>query len=136
MKRLLMWGAAAVAVLMLPGGSLAASRTTNPGLAPVIVYVTETDKGTTYTMWQSIVEEGEPTLLVANALLRGEVVTFQVTNKGKHPHNFAAFGKKTKTLKPGGKAHFSIALIHRGKFSCRSTLDKGKPAFAGVLKVY
>ncbi len=58
-----------------------------------------------------------------------------MTNKGGKPHNFAAFGKKTPTLRPGAKASFEIALLHRGSFAYKSTLDKGKRAFSGVLEV-
>ena len=125
-----------VALFALPGAALASRQTTNPGLAPVTIYVIVTDKGIKYTMWQATSQEGQPTLSVAQALLRGEVAIFDVKNKGKKPHNFVAFGKKTPTLRPGGHARFKVALIHRGKFPFQSTLDKGKRAFRGVLKVF
>ena len=122
--------------LVVSGVAFGARRTTNPGLAPVTAYVIETDKGITYSMWQSFVEEGQPAQVVASELQRGEVVTFQVTNKGKRLHDFAAFGKTTPKLKPGAKAHFKVALIQRGTFAYRSTLDKGKRGFSGVFRVY
>jgi hypothetical protein len=125
-----------VALMAQSGVSLAARETTSPGLAPVTVYVTETDRGITYTMWQSVIYEGQPSQVVASALLRGEVAIFQVSNKGKKRHNFSAFGKTTPKLASGAKARFKVALIHRGTFPYRSTIDKGKPGFRGVLKVY
>src|SRR5262249_25868457 len=106
-----------------------------PGLAPVIIYVTETDSGIKYTMWHTFVDEGQPTLATVGILERGEVVTFKVSNKGKKPHDFTAFGKKTRTPRPGAGGSFRVALLHRGKFPYASTLDKGKRAFSGVLKV-
>ena len=122
-----------VALFALPGAALASRQTTNPGLAPVTIYVIVTDKGIKYTCGRRPAG-GQPTLSVAQALLRGEVAIFDVKNKGKKPHNFVAFGKKTPTLRPGGHARFKVALIRRGKFPFQSTLDKGKRAFRGVLK--
>ena len=124
------------ALLALSGAAFAARQTTAPGLAPVTIYVLLSDKGIKYSMWQSVSQEGQPTMSIAQALMRGEVAIFDVKNNGKKTHNFAAFGKKTPNLRPGGHARFKVALIHRGKFPFRSTLDKGKRAFRGVLKVY
>jgi hypothetical protein len=126
----------AAASPMLGGASQSARETTNPGLAPVTIYVTETDKGIKYTMWQTTIDAGQSNLLVASALQRGEIAIFRVTNKGKKPHNFSAFGKTTRKLDPGGKGHFKVALLYRGRYPYESTLDKANPAFRGVLIVY
>ena len=49
-------------------------------------------------------------------------------------HNFAFLGKKTRAIKPGGKAHLFTAAITRGTFVYRSTLDTSK-AFRGSITV-
>jgi hypothetical protein len=68
------------------------------------------------------------------ALPRGDYVSISVLNTGKKIHNFTIFGKKTKPLKPGGKAHFFVDAIARGKYPWGSTLDKGK-LFHGSITV-
>ncbi len=134
--RFLITAAAALAVSILPASSRAVRETTAPGDAPVTVYVIETDTGIKYSMWQNLVYEGQPAQVVAQVLQRGQLATFEVTNKGKRPHNFAAFGKATPKLAPGGKGHFKLVLLRRGRFPYESTLDKGKRGFRGTLTVY
>ncbi len=66
---------------------------------------------------------------------RGVTATFSVVNRGKKPHNFAFLGKSTGKIPPGGRGRITVALLARGKFVYRSTLDRGK-AFRGVFSVY
>jgi hypothetical protein len=65
---------------------------------------------------------------------RGDYLSVDVLNTGKKIHNFEFAGKKTKNIKPGGKAHFFVDAIARGKYPWGSTLDKGK-LFHGSLTV-
>jgi hypothetical protein len=65
---------------------------------------------------------------------RGDLVTFNVYNHGKTPHNFAIFGKTTAALKPGRTTHLYFAVKAPGRFLYRSTLDRGK-SFQGYLTV-
>jgi hypothetical protein len=69
------------------------------------------------------------------AVPRGNYLKFNVLNHGKKPHNFAVFGKKTRLLKPGGKAHLFKQTNVRGKFPYASTLDRGK-RFRGSITVF
>lgn len=134
--RALLVATMALGLLAFPAEAFSARQTTNPGLAPIALYITLTDKGVKYTMWQITNDEGHQGLLVANSLQRGEAVFFYVTNKGKRPHSFKAFGKKTAMLKHGAKARFKVALLHRGKFHWSSTPDAAKPGFSGIFRVY
>lgn len=65
---------------------------------------------------------------------RGDLVTFNVYNHGKAPHNFAIFGKTTAALKPGRATHLYFAVKAPGRFLYRSTLDRGR-SFQGYLTV-
>lgn len=65
---------------------------------------------------------------------RGDYVSVDVLNTGKKIHNFAIFGKTTKPIKPGGKAHLFIDAVTRGTYVWASTLDKGK-LFRGSITV-
>jgi hypothetical protein len=118
-------------VVIVPEASLGAMNTTAPGLAPVTLHVTITDTGIRFTMLQPYSEEGHPAQIVVNGVQRGVVATFVVRNTGKKPHEFEAFGKKTRVLAPGASAQFKATLLHRGTFAYESTLDKGKRAFHG-----
>jgi hypothetical protein len=124
-----------VVALACSAASLAGPQTTAPG-NHVGVYVNVTDQGITMVMYLYGLVEGTPTSEVERAALRGQLATFIVRNRGKKPHNFVVFGRKTRTLSPGGKAHFTVPLVHRGAFPYESTLDKGKAAFRGFFTVY
>ena len=56
-------------------------------------------------------------------------------NQSHVDQNFTLLGHKTKTLKPGDKASFSVLLNRRGIFPYRSTLDDKRP-FRGLFIVY
>jgi hypothetical protein len=66
---------------------------------------------------------------------RGVIATFQVVNDGHKPHSFSLFSHTTPVLKPGGKASFTVTLVHRGLFAYFSTVDREK-AFRGDFVVY
>ena len=65
---------------------------------------------------------------------RGDYVSVSILNTGKKVHDFAVFGKQTKPIKPGGKAHLVVDAIARGTYTWRSTLDTGA-GFHGSLVV-
>jgi hypothetical protein len=69
------------------------------------------------------------------AVPRGDFLKFTVLNRGKKRHDFAIFGKTTRPIKPGGKAHLFKTATVRGKFRYSSTLDKGK-RFRGAIIVF
>jgi hypothetical protein len=71
---------------------------------------------------------------LAGPVPRGDLLTFNVYNRGKSAHNFTIFGKATPTLKPGRNAHLYFAVKSAGRFLYRSTLDRSK-AFQGYLTV-
>jgi hypothetical protein len=71
---------------------------------------------------------------LTGAIPRGDYVSIDILNTGKKVHNFSIFGKTTKTIKPGGKAHLFVDTVARGKYPWGSTLDKGK-LFHGSIVV-
>jgi plastocyanin len=64
----------------------------------------------------------------------GDLVTFNVYNRGKKLHNFTIFGKSTPTLKPGKTGRLYFAVKAPGRYLYRSTMDK-TTAFKGYLTV-
>ena len=122
-----------IAALALPGVSHAASRTTMPSKA-ILVNVDINDKGIRTAMFHTDGPKATD-YWAAYYALRGEVAYFVVRNHGRKPHNFTVLGKKTKTIGPGGHARFHVALLRRGSFPYKSTLDGGKKGFRGVITV-
>jgi hypothetical protein len=122
-------------VLGTAASALAVERTTQPGTT-LRVYVTLSDKGIKYSMFDILQTGGQTGLVPARGGgTRGEVAIFTVRNTGRKPHDFAVLGKKTPVLRHGRKAVFSLVLLRRGSFPFQSTLDKGRPAFRGVFVV-
>jgi hypothetical protein len=121
--------------IALPASSLAARATTAPG-RDVIAYVRVTDTGIRIGMYGFAMESGTLNAFLVTAVVRGQRVTFRVTNFGKKPHDFEVLGRKTRLLRPGAKAHFTVSLLARGAFPYKSTSDKGKKALHGVFTVY
>jgi hypothetical protein len=115
----------------LAAPSFGAVGTTQPG-STLRVNVTLSDKGIRYRMFQ-LLESG--LVPARGGALRGEVAIFTVRNTGGRPHDFAVLGKKTPTLRRGGKSVFSIVLLRRGSFPYESTLDKGNSGFRGLFVV-
>jgi len=131
--RLAAAGSLVAAALAAP--SYAAVRTTQPGTT-LRVYVTLSDKGIRYAMFDVLQTGGQTGLVPARGGgTRGEVAIFTVRNTGKKAHDFAVLGKKTPALKPGRKSVFSVVLLRRGSFPFQSTVDKGHPGFRGVFIV-
>jgi hypothetical protein len=125
----------AALVLGSAAPAFAVERTTQPGTT-LRVYVTLSDKGIKYTMFDTLQTGGQTGLVPARGGgVRGEVAIFTVRNAGQKPHDFALLGKKTPALRHGRKSVFSLVLLRRGRFQYRSTLDKGRPAFRGVFVV-
>lgn len=135
--RLRMTAVAFLAAAALPAAASTASATTEPGKA-LIVHVNITDKQIITSFWASASVSGQETqfVLQPGQVRRGQQAYFVVLNVGKKLHNFAIFGKTTKKLRPGAKAHFHLTLARRGAFRYESTLDRGKPGFHGTLNVY
>jgi hypothetical protein len=125
-------GAALTLALLCSSPSLAQSRTTAPSQI-VTVYFVITDQKIAYEIFRTSTA-GSSNLLLEKYVLRSDVATFIVINRGKKPHNFLFLGK-TLALPPGHRAQFSRALLVRGAFPYRSTTDPGR-AFRGVFPVY
>src|SRR5262249_43649561 len=66
---------------------------------------------------------------------RGDYMSFNIFNRGKKPHDFTIFGKKTRPIKPGKSAHLFAVALKRGNFPYRSTLDRSR-AFRGYFTVF
>ena len=121
-------GVAVLAVSALAGTS---SATTNPGNV-FRAYVVLTDKGIQTKLFQQTYGSGG--LVAVKSAARGNVVVFNVRNRGKKPHNFVVLGYKTPTLRAGRQYSFSVELLRRGGFPFKSTLDNGK-SFRGIFTV-
>jgi hypothetical protein len=120
----------AVAVLASPGAA-----TTQPGTTQR-VYVTLTDKGIRYTIFDELSTGGQVGLVPARGGgTRGDVAIFSVRNEGKKRHDFVVLGKGTRPLAPGHRDSFAVMLLRRGSFPYESTLDRGKPGFRGLFVV-
>jgi hypothetical protein len=128
--------AGAVLALALLGSSvsLAGSRTTQPGKT-VLVYFVINDQKTAYAIYREQLGGGTTELTLQRYVLRGDFAKFTVINRGKKAHGFDFYGHKIPTLKPGGKVHFSAALLRRGSYPYSSPTDPGK-AFSGRFPVY
>ncbi len=93
------------------------------------------DTGIALTNYSSFGTKYSPVLEPhPNGIPRGDFVSLTIINMGKKTHNFTIFGKKTKNLAPGKRAHMFFAVNKRGSFKYSSTLDKGKE-FTGYLLV-
>jgi len=125
---------ALVAVVTMPVGSLAASKTTAPSKY-VLVSVVISDKGMIVRSYATTsTNKFAQDLTVISVVPRGDYLSFNVLNLGKKRHDFAIFGKRTPVIKPGGKAHLFFAALVRGHYRYRSTLDAGK-SFRGYIVV-
>ena len=124
---------AVAAALSFSAVALAAEATTLPSKT-VTVVVLFTDKGMIFAPYEGeTLGNGTPGLApLPGPVPRGDYLRFVVYNRGKKLHNFKIFGKKTASIKPGGKAAFNKLANRRGTFAYGSTLDKGK-AFHGKL---
>jgi hypothetical protein len=65
---------------------------------------------------------------------RGDTLTIDIRNAGKKVHVFEFAGRKTKPLKPGGKAHFLFTAVTRGVYKWSSPPETGK-SFHGITVV-
>jgi hypothetical protein len=112
-----------------------AAGTTAPSTSATVLVLLE-DKGVTVNAYSESGGADRPVLgMLRGAIPRGDVLNFHVVNRGKKPHNFTIFGRKTKALKPGQQARFRIMATTRGRFPWKSTLDKGKK-FRGFVSIF
>ena len=126
----------AILVALAAALALAATSaaTTDPAKKVTLVVIIN-DKGVNAAAFlQSGVAPSVTLNPLAGPIPRGDYVSVNVFNRGGKTHDFTIFGKKTKPVKPGGKAHLFVAAVKRGKFLYRSTLDRGK-SFQGYLTV-
>ncbi len=121
------------ATLALPAALPAATTTTKPSQF-VLIQVGIHDTGVHMGV-QMQVEPGQYSYTSPNAVLRGQIGDFQVHNMGKKAHNFSVLGKTTKAIPPNGTAIIHLQFLKRGTFPWRSTLDKNKKGFRGVIIV-
>lgn len=130
---------AIAAAMIFSAGSLAGQKTTAPS-KKVTVMVLINDQGIRVFFFAAQMgPDGQidpgAAIAVTGGVPRGDYVSIDVYNRGKKAHNFAILGKKTSSIKPGGKAHLFVSASMRGAFPYRSTLDTGK-AFRGQITVY
>jgi hypothetical protein len=128
--------AIAATTLALPSASLAAIGTTAPAKTISVLVVINDKEIIVAPARGSTTHNGSlgPSPLTG-PIPRGDYVSVNVLNTGKKVHNFQIFGKTTKPIKPGGKAHLFIDAVARGKYVWASTLDKGKKLFHGSIVV-
>jgi hypothetical protein len=120
--------------MIVPATSAARPATTEPAKKITLVVIID-DKGIKLAPYTQL-GVGVTAMLnpLAGPVPRGDYVSINVFNRGSKVHDFTIFGKKTPKVKPGGKAHLFVAVLKRGKFLYRSTLDESK-AFRGYLRV-
>jgi hypothetical protein len=117
--------AASLTALLLPAALLASPKTTRPSkkiTLAVIIYDTKISVQTFSQLGSGPTATLNP---VAGPIPRGDFVSINIYNAGKKVHDFSIFGKKTKPIKPKGKAHIFLSANVRGNFVYKSTLDKG-----------
>ncbi len=123
-----------VAPLAFAAPALAGPKTTEPSKR-ILALVQIKDTGISLTNYSSFGTKYSPILEPhPSGIPRGNFVSFTIINMGKKTHNFKIFGKTTKNLAPGKRAHMFFAVNKRGNFKYSSTLDKGK-GFTGYLQV-
>ncbi len=106
-------GAAAVAAVVAGTARGATPDTTFPGV-PRYAFVVITDTKIRFTNNGPV-----------SPFERGDLISFNVTNKGRKPHNFSMMGKTTKAIPPGKfRNTVFYNLSRRGKYFYRSTLDR------------
>jgi hypothetical protein len=130
---LLVGATLAAAIFVVPVSS--ARRATTTPSKTVIVQVVINDKGIKLFKWVAL--SGGPSSNLQEMpgpVPRGDYVSFTIFNRGHRRHEFSVFGKKTRPIAPGGKAHLFSVALSRGSFAYESPLDRGK-AFRGFLTV-
>ncbi len=124
----------AATALALPISSVAATETTAPAKTISILVVISDKQIEVVPARGSTSHNGSlgPTP-ISGSLPRGDYVSITVLNTGKKVHDFSIFGKQTKPIKPGGKAHLFADAITRGTHPWESTLDKGKNFHGSII---
>jgi uncharacterized cupredoxin-like copper-binding protein len=112
----------------------AGSATTQPSKKVTIAVIIDDSKIQVQQFSQVGVGPTATLTAMGGPIPRGNYLSFNIFNNGKKVHNFTVLGKKTKAIKPKGKAHLFIVANTRGNFVWKSTLDKGK-RFQGHLVV-
>jgi hypothetical protein len=124
----------AAVLLAAPAGALAAVRTTLP-TKTIVVEVFITDQRVLVIPYQGQSISSVGFLPLVGPIPRGDYLNFSVLNRGKKPHDFTIFGRKTAPIKPGGRAEFHKLALARGTFPWTSPLNKGKQGFTGTVRV-
>jgi hypothetical protein len=129
-----MAGAALALTLLYPPPSFGAAGTTAPG-KHVLVYFVIDDKRVGHEILRTTAGGGTDQLILEKYVVRGDLATFIVINRGKKPHGFTFYGHKIRSLGPGKRTRFTVTLLRRGSFPYAATPGRGK-AFRGVFPVY
>jgi hypothetical protein len=131
-RRLAALSSVALTLALLAAGVAPASmKTTQPGKT-ILVYFIFTDKKLLLGVYREG-PNGVNDLYIGTPPERGDYAMFYVLNRGHKPHSLK-FMKKTFTVKPGQKDHFTRALLARGSFPYSSPSNPGK-LFRGALTV-
>jgi hypothetical protein len=126
-------GGAALAMCLLSSPALGGIATTAPG-RHVLVYFVIDDKSVHYEILRTTAGGGTDQLILEKYVVRGDVATFTVINRGKKPHGFTFYGHEIRALQPGKRTHFDAPLLRRGAFPYVGTPGRGR-AFRGVFPV-
>ena len=120
--------------LPFAGSALARPGTTAPAKKITLIVVLFDDRATLAAYTQLGFGATRTLSPLAGPVPRGDYVSIDVFNRGKKAHDFTIYGKKTKPVKPGGKAHLFFAALRRGSFPYGSTTDRGR-TFQGHVQV-
>lgn len=121
--RALILVAVGIIAVAVPAALGAARTTTAPGI-PAHLFMTETDRTITFDVPRNAV------------LLRGVVVSFVVTNRGRTPHRFAIMGHSTATIPPGKTRRTSFVIFDtRGRFLFYDPLHRISRTLRGYLTI-
>jgi len=111
----------------------AAQATTEP--SPSLLVEVVISKATV-TLGQYADTKTEDGLIpLGGAIPRGDFLHFQVINHSRDSADFAAFGKRTGTIRPGAIGHFNASALERGVFHYQTTFTGGRPTARGIILV-
>ena len=134
MRRLIARGVVVAVVAALAGGFWQSARATTTPSTTLIVEVLVTEKSIVVGKYASSATH-DGFIPMGGPIPRGDYLNFTILNRGKRPLSFSAFGRKTKQpVKPGGRGHFNVLALKRGKFPYHAIVTGGK-TFAGTLIV-
>ena len=126
-----------LAAALSSASAIATRATTGPGSRlEIYVFIGQQKISLAIYALSDYAGSNETYLEAPQQVTRGDTVLFIVKNKSKEPQQFTLLGEKTPLIKPGGEAHFSAALVHRGAFPYYASASGQTKKLKGSLLVY